>query len=131
MAKIQENPTNNKPIKDLTHWLSYIDDKSEALAELVGLQQERISHGGSGATYAQRDLQAIREAFTAYNEFKEAAILQLNDLADAYLAERAKAMAYERRSAKLWDTAFSGAMALASELGEKLDAELSTKKRTR
>lgn len=120
--------TTGGTIKDLTHWLDYLEHQSGPLAGLVEAKIQRIERGGPGAEYAQRELQAISQAFNAYGEFKEAIILYLNDLADAYLAERAKARAYEKRSEKLWNLAFSGAMTLANHMGRELDIELSKHK---
>lgn len=111
-------------IKDLTHWVDYLDHQTQPLAGLIKAKIQRIESGGPGAEYAQRELQAIHQAFRAYTQFKEFVILYLNDLADAYLAERAKARAYEKRSEKLWNTAFKGAMETARLMGRELDRKL-------
>lgn len=116
-------------IKDLTHWLDYIDHQSKPLAGLLKAKIQRIESGGPGAEYLQREIQAISQAFNANREFKEAIIVYLNGLADAYLAERAKAKAYENRSEKLWNTAFSGAMETARMMGRELDIKLAEKKK--
>ncbi|MCO6475730.1 MAG: hypothetical protein J5I94_03870 [Phaeodactylibacter sp.] len=114
----------NNAIKDLTQWLDYIDYQCKPLAGLVKAKIQRIEQGGPGAEYAQADLDAIYQAFTAYEEFKEAIILYLNGLADAYLAERGRATAYKNRSEKLWSLGFKGTMEAARMMGRELETKL-------
>lgn len=114
-------------IKDLTLWLDALDHECEPLAALIEAQIQRIERGGPGAKYAQRDLEAITQAINAHRKCISDLIDRINDLGDAYLAERAKARAYEKRSEKLWNTAFKGAMTLAQHMGRELDTKLSLK----
>ncbi|MCB0565802.1 MAG: hypothetical protein KDD01_15630 [Phaeodactylibacter sp.] len=108
----KSNQIEREPIRDLTHWLDYLDYQGQPLAELIRKKSNQAASGGKGARYAREELEAIIGAFEAYEEFKKSMILYLNDLADAYLAERAKAKAYEKRSDRLWSLAFKGAMDL-------------------
>lgn len=112
-------------IKDLTHWLDYLEHQSGHLAGLVKAKIHRIEQGGPDAKYLRRELDAIYRAFNSHNEFKEAIILHMNDLADAYLAERARALALEKRNDKLWNLAFKGTMEMAQSVGRELDLQLS------